>query len=573
MVADMIGYSQRLALSPIATHVAFKAHLRDVFTPVVQEHFGRVIKTTGDGFVAIFQNAGHAEGCGRAIQRRLTQQADQEPSAPSIKYRIAVHYGSIVIEQHDIFGIDVNIAIHMQQLAPAGGVCVSGALFSRLSEQDRGLYRYQGRKCLKNIPEPVAIHIFEQTPSLDRAIENRLPILRRRYLNPPPRLGVVEFETAADANAKRVFSNIAHECLMRALSRFGDIFAVAPIGATIAEIAPSKAQSRDVLANEMGCEYLLQGSCTVGSGTLHLMVQLESLVKRELLWSGKLSVDLDHQLDLIEELVVAEIVAPTVLYLERGEADPWDGGRHSEDEIRFRQARQLMKRRTLASLRQARDMLFDIVARCGEVGEVYVALARAEHSQGLLLAGDQFTEAVENAWGHAKKAVELDDLNPQAHAELALQEMFLKRHGDASEIYQRALRLNPFDSMLRADWADCLVNIGQPAEAASILEEILSGWPRDRAWVEWGLCDAYWALDRPDRIITLLDRHTDQPHVHRNLTACYAKLGLLPQARRHADKVRGHQPGFSAKAWRQVLPNTNADKSDEFVDYLERAGL
>ncbi len=47
----------------------------------------------------------------------------------------------------------------------------------------------------------------------------------------------------------------------------------------------------------------------------------------------------------------------------------------------------------------------------------------------------------------------------------------------------------------------------------------------------------------------------------------------MTEARRHAEKVRSHQPRFSAKVWRQVMPNTNTDQSDEFVDFLQRAGL
>ncbi|MGH6913968.1 MAG: adenylate/guanylate cyclase domain-containing protein, partial [Geminicoccales bacterium] len=123
MVADMIGYSQRLAQHPIGTHAAFTTHLRDVFEPTVGDHDGRIIKTTGDGFVAIFKDSGQAEACARRIQLDVELQENREPSAVSLTYRVAVHYGQIVVEKHDIFGLDVNVAIHMQRLAPPGGVC------------------------------------------------------------------------------------------------------------------------------------------------------------------------------------------------------------------------------------------------------------------------------------------------------------------------------------------------------------------------------------------------------------------------------------------------------------------
>ena len=183
-----------------------------------------------------------------------------------------------------------------------------------------------------------------------------------------------------------------------------------------------------------------------------------------------------------------------------------------------------MERGTLETLDQARHIC-RIINRRGEIGNVCIALAHVERNHGILLAGDQFVESLERARIFAKKAVEVDEMNPRAHAEFAMQEMFSKRQNSDAETYRHALSLNPYDPLIRADWADCLVNLGRADEALPILEEVLTGWPRNRTWVEWGLCDAYWALGRPDRIVELLERHPDQPYVHRYLAASYARLG------------------------------------------------
>ena len=71
LVADMVGYSRWLAHQPVATHVAFTSHLRHVFEPAVRAHAGVVVKTTGDGIVAVFQHPGDAESSARDIQFRL----------------------------------------------------------------------------------------------------------------------------------------------------------------------------------------------------------------------------------------------------------------------------------------------------------------------------------------------------------------------------------------------------------------------------------------------------------------------------------------------------------------------
>jgi predicted Zn-dependent protease len=66
--------------------------------------------------------------------------------------------------------------------------------------------------------------------------------------------------------------------------------------------------------------------------------------------------------------------------------------------------------------------------------------------------------------------------------------------------------------------------MGRVDEALPILENLSVSWPSDKAWVEWNLCDTYWALDRPDKIVELLRAKPDQPQVDRYLAASYAKL-------------------------------------------------
>src|SRR5687768_13596082 len=108
LVADMVGYSRWLAHQPAATHMAFTNHVRHVFEPAVRAHAGVLVKTTGDGIVAIFEHPGDAESSAREIQSRLEVPAIDISPGVDLTYRIAVHYGKIMVRPDDIFGIDVN---------------------------------------------------------------------------------------------------------------------------------------------------------------------------------------------------------------------------------------------------------------------------------------------------------------------------------------------------------------------------------------------------------------------------------------------------------------------------------
>jgi adenylate cyclase len=575
LVADMVGYSGWLAEQPAATHTAFTHHLRGVFEPSVRDHGGRIVKTTGDGFLAIFRRSIPAELCARQIQNTLHHEKMGSVELDSlIEYRLAIDFGLIVVESHDVFGLPVNTAIHMQSLAPPGGICVSEPIFGALPDDAKRQYQYIGRKHLKNLPNPVAIYYNIEHGKTSQVPSPSDPLCapRRSFLRPPPRLGVAEFDLYFADQSQEIVSRIVRDTILRSFSRFRDLFFTVPVGYLVAQRGREDRGTRDLLLKERCLDYVIYGSFLAHMNDFIFTAYLEDTKQGGLLWTGTLQLtNLDAE--AIDRVLADEFIAPVAFHVQRNEMDSQIRSRSSMDEDRFRTAQRLLSRGTLESTEHARLLLHQILNRCGDIGDVHVALARAEHLHGRLLAGQPFVDALERARKHAVLALEINDLSTQAHSELALQEMFLKRQQAAAEIYQRALRLNPYDLMLQADWADCLTFLGRAQEALPILEKVSSGWPRDRNWVEWNLCDAYWALDRPDRIVELLDRHPDQPHVHRYLAASHAKLGNRAKAEQHAQKVREHQPGFSTKAWSDVVPYTSANASEEYAESLERAGL
>jgi class 3 adenylate cyclase len=389
LVADMVGYSRWLAHQPVATHAAFTHHLRDIFEPAVRAHAGVVIKTTGDGICAIFQQAGYAESCAREIQSRLEGPAVGISPDVELKYRIAVHYGKIMVLPSDVFGIDVNAAMHMHALAPSGGICISGRIFALLDEESKAGYNYLGSKYIKNIEDPIDIYLYKQEPRPPDQLSHagRIPVVRRRMLSPPPRLGLAELRAHAELESQRVIVNIAQDVLMEILSKFRDLFIVCPIGAQVSQSLSQFGKLREYLRKEMTLEYFVHGSCTVGSGGMTLIVHFEYLPRQELIFSSKVHLDATD-LSGIGSKISSECVVPIISHFQRNEAESWDALGRSEDEQAFREAQKLMTQRTLGALDQARRMLVGILERCGEIGSVYVALARAEHTYGQLLGGE-----------------------------------------------------------------------------------------------------------------------------------------------------------------------------------------
>src|SRR4051812_13177496 len=110
LVADVVGYSHLMGADEEGTHERLKAHLRTLVNPKIQEYRGRVVKNTGDGFLAEFPSVVDAVRCAVGIQRGMIDRNADEQTDRRVEFRIGINLGDVIVEEHDIFGDGVNVA-------------------------------------------------------------------------------------------------------------------------------------------------------------------------------------------------------------------------------------------------------------------------------------------------------------------------------------------------------------------------------------------------------------------------------------------------------------------------------
>ena len=54
LAADVAGYSRLMGVDEEGTLAALKAHRRELIDPLIAQHQGRIVKTTGDGVLIEF---------------------------------------------------------------------------------------------------------------------------------------------------------------------------------------------------------------------------------------------------------------------------------------------------------------------------------------------------------------------------------------------------------------------------------------------------------------------------------------------------------------------------------------
>ncbi len=121
--------------------------LRELFP----QFHGTEIKTIGDAFLVEFGSALEAAQCAIEIQRTLAKRNHDVTSDRRIELKIGIHIGDVVHRDGDVYGDGVNIASRIEQLAGAGGICVSMDVERQIRNALEARFEKFGSADLKNI--------------------------------------------------------------------------------------------------------------------------------------------------------------------------------------------------------------------------------------------------------------------------------------------------------------------------------------------------------------------------------------------------------------------------------------
>ena len=132
MAADVAGYSRLMHSDEEATHGRLAALLTGAVAPAITEHGGRIVKNTGDGFLAEFPSAVEAVRAASQFQSLIKELTVGDVKDRLIAFRVGINIGDVIAEPNDIFGHGVNIAARLESIADPGGICISSSAYDHV---------------------------------------------------------------------------------------------------------------------------------------------------------------------------------------------------------------------------------------------------------------------------------------------------------------------------------------------------------------------------------------------------------------------------------------------------------
>src|ERR1700675_4645257 len=161
LAADVAGSCRLIGIDEEGTLAELKALKKTLFDPKIADHRGRIVKNTGDGALVEFASVVDAVRCADEIQRSVAEQNTDVPQDKRIEFRIGIHAGDIIVEDHDIFGDGVNIAVRLERFAEPGGICISDDAHRQVRGKVDITFEDTGSQSLKNIAEPMRVWRIE----------------------------------------------------------------------------------------------------------------------------------------------------------------------------------------------------------------------------------------------------------------------------------------------------------------------------------------------------------------------------------------------------------------------------
>jgi adenylate cyclase len=615
--ADVEGYSRLMAEDETATVKTLESY-REVMSTLIKQHRGRVVDSPGDNLLAEFTSVVDAVQCALAAQKEFQSRNAELPENRRMRFRIGVNLGDVIEEGERIYGDGVNIAARLEALSDAGGICVSKTAFDHIESKLPLGFEYMGEQEVKNIPRPVGAYRVLMEPRVTMAEETEnekaVPLWRRKsiltggvalivlviaaliwnfYFRPPPiepaakekmafalpdvpSLAVLPFVNRSGDPKQEYLSDGITESLILAVSKIPRLFVIAS-SSTFAY--KGKAVKIKQVAEELGIQYVLEGSVQRSGDRLRITAQLIDALSGRHIWSERYDRDL-KDLFAVQDEITMRILQATRVTLSEGEISStysqYFKGRHGFDcYLKIMEADKYVDKVVLKDHNVAQRLLEEAISMCPENPIGYVRLAWVIWQGALLDHTRSVEEATEKAKELLKKALAMDDTLVDAHTHLSVIYKDDSEYEKSIAHGRRAVELDPGGAEAHTWYGCALLFACLFEEAIAEFQKAIRLNPNAASWTYILLGHALRNAGRLEEAVSaykkILRRSPDHFVAHFGLVVTYTVMGRDEEARAEAQEVLRVNPKFSLSQTMKYVNFKDPAENDKVKNALTKA--
>ncbi len=567
LAADVVGYTRLMAADEAGTLERLKRLRAELFDPLTAAHGGRIFKTTGDGALVEFPSAVDAVRSAIAVQRALV---GEDEEAGGIRLRIGISLGDVIVEGDDLYGNGINIAVRMETLAEAGGICVSGNVHEHVAGALDAGFEDLGPRTVKNLDRPIPCFRV----LLDGGTGIAAPTqVTTTAATAKPSIAVLPFTNMSGDGEQEFLADGMSEDIITGLSRFGGLLVIAR-NSTFTY----KGEAIDVrrVADDLNVRYVLEGSVRKSGRRVRVTAQLIEAESGNHLWAERYDRDLDDIFEVQDE-VTAAIIAAIAPEIDQAEIDR--ARRQPTENLDawgfYQRSLALNPSGEEADLTAAIQLLDRAIAMDPNFTDAVAMAAYARLRLVFFYPSDHSPAMVEDARTLLQTAMRQDRGNGNALLAKARLHHYLGERGAAVETCREAMAINPSASLVHHELAFMLARAGRHEDAQTVLDTADRLSPRDPRMSGRYMIRAIgcYELGRIEEAAAwaLKAQRSENPRYWCDalLVAALYRLGRTEEMNTAIDALFARHPGFSVSGFEASFKGF----PPSFLEALRQAGL
>jgi adenylate cyclase len=493
------------------------------------------------------------------------------PDDQRIEFRIGINLGDIIFDDNDIFGDGVNIAARLEQLAEAGGVCVTAAVHDQVAGRLDVAFEDLGEKSLKNISRPVRAYRAVIATAEERASAGQGQAVQKPAAVKPT-VAVLPFANMSGDPEQEFFVDGLTEDILTELSRRRELFVISRNSTFVYK--NQAVNLRDV-AQKLGAQYLVEGSVRKGGDRLRVTVQLIDTSNDTHIWAERYDRKLDD-IFAIQDEVTAAIVATLPGRLEAAQHDQL--ARKKPSSLAAYEcvlaAKVLHHRATPDDNLQAQKLIDRAVELDPEYAHAHAWRACIlGQAWGYGWCADKAATFAQ-VEGELSRALAADENDADVHRILAAVNIVRGDFGRARHHQERALALNPNYDLVVVQMGELLTWTGRADEGIEWIRKAMQLNPHHpaRFWSHLGKAH-FTARQYGPSIEAFMHLSTMDVQQHAFVAACYGWLGDRTAAAAHVAQIRAADAAFDPEALLGTMHYANVADLEHLREGLSKAGV
>jgi adenylate cyclase len=302
LCADIVGYSRLMGADEEGTLSSLKTHRRELIDPLIATHQGRIVKTTGDGFLIEFASVVDAVRFAVVLVQGMTDRNADVPEDRRMRFRVGINLGDIIVDDNDIFGDGVNVAARLEALAEPGEIYVSSSVREQVGEKLPICFIDRGEHHVKNIARPVRVYRIDSTRP-DGVPQATQPVVAASVR---PSIAVLPFTNMTAGDEQEYFTDGIVEDIISGLSRIKWLLVIAR---NTSFIYKGKAVDVKQVGRELRVRYVLEGSVRKAGNRVRITAQLIDAETGAHVWADRYDRSLDDIFAVQDEITLSTVGA------------------------------------------------------------------------------------------------------------------------------------------------------------------------------------------------------------------------------------------------------------------------